>query len=147
MDNNNQSSEIIANNETQNAMPSASFAIAQNTTPETVLQSQPVSVINPENDSSFALKKLVIFCVAGVLALSVFFIFAKGTDVCLAINCNDYSDSVATSSASSTSIGTDFIAYAGGATSLLVLTALVGVPLLPAMAISTGIWFLVQMIQ
>ena len=137
---NNQSTEITSNNETQNE-------IAQNETPETVLQTQPISVISPENNNSFALKKIAIFCATGVLALSVFFIFAKGTDVCLAINCNEYSDSVATSSPSSESIGTDFVAYAGGAASLLVLTAVVGVPLLPAVAISTGIWFLVRMIH
>ena len=137
---NNQSTEITSNNETQNE-------IAQNETPETVLQTQPISVISPENNNSFALKKIAIFCATGVLALSVFFIFAKGTDVCLAINCNEYSDSVATNSASTESIGTDFVAYAGGAASLLVLTAVVGVPLLPAVAISTGIWFLVRMIH
>ena len=137
---NNQSTEITSNNETQNE-------IAQNETPETVLQTQPISVISPENNNSFALKKIAIFCATGVLALSVFFIFAKGTDVCLAINCNEYSDSVATSSPSAESIGTDFVAYAGGAASLLVLTAVVGVPLLPAVAISTGIWFLVRMIH
>lgn len=135
---NNQSAEIISNNEIQNE-------IAQNEPPEAVLQTQSVSVVSPENEKSFALKKIAIFCAAGVLALSVFFIFAKGTDVCLAINCNEYSDSVATGSSSS--IGTDFVAYAGGAASLLVLTAVVGVPLLPAVAISTGIWFLVQMIH
>ena len=137
---NNRSSEITSNNETHNE-------IAQNETPETVLQTQPVSVINSESNNSFALKKIAIVCAAGVLALSVFFIFAKGTDVCLAVNCNDYSDSVATSSSSAESIGTDFVAYAGGAASLLVLTAVVGVPLLPAVAISTGIWFLVRMIH
>jgi hypothetical protein len=138
--NNDQSSNIVSNNETNNE-------IAQNEIPETVLQTQPVLVINPENNNSFILKKLVIFCAAGVLALSIFFIFAKGTDVCLAINCNEYSDSVATGSVSSTSIGTDFVAYASGAASLLVLTTLVGVPLLPAVAISTGIWFVIQMIH
>ena len=137
---NNQSSEIISNNEIQNE-------ITPNESLKTVLETQPVSVINPESNSSFALKKIAIFCAAGVLALSVFFIFAKGTDVCLAINCNEYSDSVATNSASTESIGTDFVAYASGAASLLVLTAVVGVPLLPAVAISTGIWFLVQMIH
>ena len=137
---NDRSSEITSNNETHNE-------IAQNETPETVLQTQPVSVINSESNNSFALKKIAIVCAAGVLALSVFFIFAKGTDVCLAVNCNDYSDSVATSSSSAESIGTDFVAYAGGAASLLVLTAVVGVPLLPAVAISTGIWFLVRMIH
>lgn len=134
--NNDRSSEIISNNERN--------AIAQNETPETVLQTQPVSAINSD-DNSFTLKKIAIFCAAGVLALSVFFIFAKGTDVCLAINCNDYKDSIA--SGSSTPIGTDFVAYAGGAATLLVLTTLVGVPLLPAVAISTGIWFAIQMIH
>ncbi|MGL5939745.1 MAG: hypothetical protein ACRC2S_05070 [Waterburya sp.] len=141
MDNNHdQSSDIVFNNETNNE-------IAQNEILETVLQTQPVSVINPENDNSVVLKKIAIFCAAGVLALSVFFIFAKGTDVCLAINCNDYSDSVATGADSSTSIGTDFVAYAGGAATLLVLTALASVPLLPAVAISTGVWFVIQMIH
>ena len=134
---NNRSSEIISNNETQKA-------IAQNQIPETILQTQPMSDL--ENNNTFALKKIAVFCLAGVLALSVFFIFAKGTDVCLAINCNHYSDSVA-SSPSSESIGTNFVAYAGGAATLVVLTAVVGVPLLPAVAISTGIWFLVQMIH
>ena len=137
--NNDRYSEIISNNDRNE--------ITQNESPETVLQTQPVSAINSESDNSFALKKIAILCAAGVLALSIFFIFAKGTDVCLAINCNDYSDSVATSSPSSESIGTDFVAYAGGAASLLVLTAVVGVPLLPAVAISTGIWFLVRMIH
>lgn len=137
---NNQSSEIISNNQTQNK-------ITQNETPETVLETRPVSVINPESNNSFALKKLAILCAAGVLAISVFFIFAKGTNVCLAINCNDYSDSVATGSGSSTSIGNDFVAYAFGAASLLVLTTLVGFPLLPAVAISTGVWFFIQMIH
>ena len=136
--NNNRSAEIISNNETQNE-------IVQNETPETILQTQ-LSVINPDRDS-FALKKLAILCAAVVLAISVFFIFAKGTDVCLAINCNEYSDSVATSSPPSESIGTDFVAYAGGAASLLVLTTLASVPLLPAVAISTAIWFLVRMIH
>jgi hypothetical protein len=137
---NKQSSEIISNKKIQNE-------IAQNESSATVLQTQPVSIIDPESNNSFALKKLVIFCAAGVLALSVFFIFAKGTDVCLAINCNDYSDSVATGSSSSTSIGTDFVAYAIGSATLIVLTALVGVPLISAVAISTGVWFVVQMIH
>jgi hypothetical protein len=145
---NNQSSEIISNNEIQNAIAKRTRrVIAQNATPETILETQPVSVINLENNNSFVLKKLVIFCAAGVLALSIFFIFAKGTDVCLAISCNEYSDSVATGSVSSTSIGTDFVAYASGAASLLVLTTLVGVPLLTAVAISTGIWFVIQIIH
>ncbi|MEL6439808.1 MAG: hypothetical protein AAFQ80_11210 [Cyanobacteria bacterium J06621_8] len=129
---NQQSSEIITDNQAQDA-------IAHEETPEIIVESQPVLITSP--DDSFTLKKIAIFCAAGVLALSVFFIFAKGTDVCLAINCNSYSDSV-----SSSAMGTDFVAYAGGAASLLVLTA-TGMSILPAVAISTGIWFAIQMIR
>ena len=107
------------------------------------LKTQAVSVINSENTNSFNVQKWGLICLTVLLGLTVFLLFARETDVCLLSTCNDYSDSVATS----TSMGNDFIAYAGGAATLLVLTALVGVPLLPAVAISTGVWFLVQMIQ
>lgn len=137
---NDQSSEIVSNNETEHK-------ITENETPEHILQTQPVSAIHSESNNSFEPKKWIIVCAAGVLALAVLLIFVKGTHVCLAINCNEYSDSVATSSASSTSIGTDIVAYAGSAASLVILTTLVGVPLLPAVAVSTGIWFLIQMLH
>ena len=143
---NNQSSEITTNNETQNAIAKrGACAIAENESPETVLQTQPVSVIN--SDNNFALKKIAIFCTAGVLALSAFFIFSKETNICAGLICNHYSDPSATHLPPIESIGSDFVAYGVGATSLLVLTTLVGVPLLPAVAVSTGIWFLVQMIH
>ena len=133
---NNQSSEIIANNETQNA-------IAQNESPETVLQTQPVSVINSESNNSFELKKWIIICIAGVAAITCFFLFAKETDVCFLSTCNDYSDSMATGS---TSVGNEFLVYAGSAATLVGLT-LIGVPLLPAIAVSTGVWFFVHLIH
>ncbi len=140
MDNNhNQSSQIISNsnNEAQNQIASSDRS-------ETILETQPVSVINTESNQTFEFKKWMIICSAGILAIAVFFLFAKETDVCFLSTCNDYSDSLATDS---TSIGNDFLAYAGGAASLIVLTTLVGVPLLPAVAISTGVWFVVQMIH
>ncbi|VEP16633.1 conserved hypothetical protein [Hyella patelloides LEGE 07179] len=107
------------------------------------LKTQAVSVINSENTNSSNVQKWGLICLSVLLGLTVFLLFARETDVCLLSTCNDYSDSVATS----TLMGNDFIAYAGGAATLLVLTALIGVPLLPAVAISTGVWFLVQMIQ
>ena len=112
--------------------------------PETILETQSASAINSENNNSFELKKWMIFCTAGVLAIAAFFLFAKETDVCFLSTCNDYSDSIGTDSIS---MENNFLAYASGTASLIVLTTLVGVPLLPAVAISTGVWFLVQMIQ
>ena len=136
---NNQPSQIVSDsaNEAQNAISSSDR-------PETVPETQPVSVINPESNNFLVRKKWIIVCTAGVLALAVFFLFAKETDVCILNACNDYSDSLATDSSS---IGNDFLAYAGGAATLVVLTTLVGVPLLPAVAVATGVWFLVQMIH
>ena len=64
------------------------------------------------------------------LTVIAFFLLAKETDVCLFSTCNDYQDSVGMGESSS--IGNDFIAYAGGAATLTILTTLVGVPLLPA---------------
>lgn len=136
---NNQPSEIVSIDGNKKTI--------KNETPENVLQTQPVSVINSESNNSFKLKKWAIICSAVVLALALFLILSKETDICLAITCNNYSDSVTTDSALSSSIGTDVVAYAGGAASLLILTSLVGVPLLPAVAVSTGIWFLIKMIH
>ena len=133
---NNQSSPIISNNKTQNEVASSDCS-------ETILETQPVSVINPENNNSFELKKWIVVCTAGVAAITFFFLFAKETDVCFLSTCNDYSDSVATGSIS---LGNEFLVYAGSAATLVGLT-LIGVPLLPAIAMSTGVWFLVHLIH
>lgn len=146
---NNQSSEIVSNSNNE-----AENEIASNTpqseslqdTSEQILETQPVSVINAENNNSLELKKWLITSGVVILTLAVCILLSKENDVCFLSTCNEYSDSTATD-LTSTSVGDDFIAYAGGAATLLVLTTLVGVPLLPAVAISTGIWFLVHLIH
>jgi hypothetical protein len=141
---NNQSSQIISNSEAQNEIASSE---AQNGSlrnhSETILRTQQVSVINPENNNSLVLKKWIIACSAGVLAITFFFLFAKETDVCFLSTCNHYSDSIATGS---TSVGNEFLVYAGSAATLVTLTT-IGVPLIPAFAVSTGIWFFVHLIH
>jgi hypothetical protein len=139
---NNQSSQIISNSEAQNEIASseARNGSVRNHS-ETILETQQVSVINSENNNSLVLKKWIIACSAGVLAITFFFLFAKQTSVCLAITCNDYNDSLATGS---TSVGNEFLVYAGSAATLVTLT-IIGVPLIPAIAVSTGIWFFVHL--
>ena len=136
--NKDKSSQIVAdpNSETENEMTSSDR-------PETILETQPVSVSNPESNNSFELKKWIIAGGVVIVTIAVCIIFAKETEVCFFSTCNDYSDPLTTNSLT---IGNDFLAYAGGAATLVVLTTLVGIPLLPAVALSTGVWFLVQMI-
>lgn len=69
-----------------------------------------------------------------LLGLAVtFFTFTKGSQICLWSECSSLPP-----------VTGDFWAFAGGAATLVVLTTLVGMPLLPAVAISTGIWLLMQ---
>ena len=140
--NNDRSSEIIANSnsETQND-------IAQSDRNEPVIETQRVSLMNAESNDSFDFKKWLIAGGVVALTLAICILLSKENDFCLFSTCNSFSDSTATElSAPTTSIEDDFIAYAGGAATLLVLT-LVGIPLLPAVAISTGIWLVMQMIN
>ena len=140
MENNDRSSEIISNNETQNE-------IAQNEIPETVLQTQSVSVINPESESSFNLKKLIIVCTAVVSGLAIFFLFAKETDVCFFSTCNNYSDSIATASDATASVGDEFLIMAGSIGLAAVLAGTSMIPLIPAAAVGLGVWFLVHLVR
>ncbi len=74
--------------------------------------------------------------VGGLIFLGLaatFFILTKGTQICLWSECSTLPP-----------VTGDFWAFAGGAATLMVLTTLIGMPLLPAVAISTGIWLLMQ---
>ena len=133
--NNNQPSEIISNNETQES-------IARNESPQTVLQTQPVSVINSESNNSLELKKWAIVGSFIVLAIAVCVLLSKETDTCLFSTCSEYSYS----SGDSASVGNEFLIYAGSAATLVGLT-LIGVPLLPAIAASAGVWFFVHLVH
>jgi hypothetical protein len=76
--------------------------------------------------------------VGGLIFLGIiatFFMFIKGTEICL------WSDCSIVNTVSNTG---EFWSYAGGAATLMVLTTLVGMELLPAAAISIGVWLLMQ---
>ncbi len=132
--NNPKSSEIITNSDNK---------IISKKSTETEVETQRVSVIDSQKNS--IIKKWLIVSMAIVLTITAFFLFGKETDMCFFSTCNEYTDSVGVED--TTSIGSDFVAYAGGAATLVVLTTLVGVPLIPAIIASAGVWFLIQLIQ
>ena len=138
--NNDRASEIISNDDTENA-------IAQNEPPETVLPTQPISDINPESDNSFYLKKMAIACTTIVFGLAVFFLFAKETDVCFLSTCSNYSDSVTTGSDLTASVGNEFLITAGSVGLAAVLAGTSMIPVIPAAVVGAAIWFLVHLVR
>ncbi|WP_373547915.1 hypothetical protein [Chamaesiphon sp.] len=79
--------------------------------------------------------------VAGLIFIGLaatFFVFTKGTEICFWSDCSN------TNTGHTGGQMGEFWAFAGGAGTLMVLTTLVGMPLLPAVAVSTGVWLLMQ---
>jgi hypothetical protein len=83
--------------------------------------------------SDISFSKLFIGGLIFLGLAATFFIFTKGTQICLWSECSSLPP-----------VTGDFWAFAGGAATLMVLTTLVGMPLLPAVAVSTGVWLLMQ---
>ena len=82
--------------------------------------------------------------VLGGIALAMFFTFflmTKGSDFCMFSTC--IRDGGTTATVGHT-MATNFWAYAGGAATLIVLTTM-GSPIIPAVAASAFLWFLIQM--
>jgi hypothetical protein len=86
--------------------------------------------------SNISLSNSVIGGIVFLGLAATFFIFTKGTQICLWSDCPTLPPQLPVTG--------DFWAFAGGAATLMVLTALVGMPLLPAAAASIGVWLLMQ---
>jgi hypothetical protein len=88
--------------------------------------------------SNISLSKSFIGGLIFIGVIATFFIFTKGTEICLWSDCSNIS-----TGNTDGQMG-EFWAFAGGAGTLMVLTTLVGMPLLPAVAASIGVWLLMQ---
>jgi hypothetical protein len=67
-----------------------------------------------------------------------FFVLTKGSEFCFFSTCLPPIDPTDT-------LAMNFWAFAGGTTALVVLTTLFGVSLVPAVAASFGVWFLIHL--
>ncbi len=85
--------------------------------------------------SSVPSGKLILGTVLLLGIFATFLTFAKGSTLCLWSDCSPVVPPTT---------GNEFWAFAGGASALIVLTTLMGLPLLPAVGIATGIWFLIS---
>ena len=128
---NNDSSPIATCPETT----SATSSIIKESNPTEKLELFPSFTSVPSTISS---QKSIIGGLILLGIMATFFIFTKGTEVCLWSDCSKVIPPVIVTPVS------EFLAFAGGAGTLMVLTTLVGMPLLPAVALSTGVWLVMQ---
>ncbi|WP_373547952.1 hypothetical protein [Chamaesiphon sp.] len=85
--------------------------------------------------SSISLSKLIV---GGLIFLGLpvtFFVFTKGTQICLFSYCPPIIVDPLTD---------DFLAFAVGSGTLMVFTTFAAIPLLPAIAASIGVWLVMQ---
>ena len=122
----NKSDDIVPHIKTPLSKPSSSTIKKFDTSLGEKLKTVLVSV------SSVPSGKLILGAVLLLGIFATFLTFAKGSTLCLWSDC------------SSPPPGNEFWAFAGGTSALIVLTTLMGIPLLPAVGIATGIWFLIS---
>lgn len=102
------------------------------------IETPAVSLKLPGSGFSLHLNKWVVLGVFAVAMVATFFLLTKGSEFCLFSTCLPPIDSTG-------SLAMNFWAFAGGTAALIVLTTFFGVSLVPAVAASFGVWFLMQM--
>lgn len=111
--------------------------------PSATGQLQPNS--NTQESPSFSLRFLGWqisagrWAVLGIVVIAIgctFFLLTKGSEFCFFSTC--------TPSNTGGSIASNFWEFLGGIATFIILTHVIGVPLVPAVAAALGIWFLMQ---
>ncbi len=126
----NESDDIVPRTETPLSKPPLSKIQKFGTSFGEKLKTVLVSV------SSVPSTKLILGTVLLLSIFATFLTFAKGSTLCLLSDCSP--------TVFPPPPGNEFWAFAGGTLVLIVLTTLMGIPLLPAVGIATGIWFLIS---
>jgi hypothetical protein len=130
-----QSSNLVQSspNNTQ-VVPASDAQIQSHSHP---IETPSVSLKLPGLGFSLHLNKLVVLGIFGVVITGTFLLLTNGSEFCFF--------SICTSPVTDGGISPPFWAFAGGSATLVILTSIFGVPLMPAVAASFGIWFLMQM--
>lgn len=135
--NNSQQSSNLVQSSSNNpqVIPDSDKQIQSHSNP---IETPTVSLKVPGSGFSLHLNKWVVLGIFGVAMVATFFLLTKGSEFCLFSTCLPPIDSTG-------SLAMNFWAFAGGTAALVVLTTVLGIPLVPAVAASFGVWFLMQM--
>ncbi len=135
--NNSQQSDNLVQSSSNNppVVPDSDRHIQSHPNP---IESPAVSLKVPGSGFSLHLNKWVVLGIFTIAMVATFFLLTKGSEFCLFSTCLTPVDSTG-------SLAMNFSAFAGGTVALVVLTTFFGVSLVPAVAVSFGVWFIIQM--
>lgn len=86
--------------------------------------------------SQISVGKWAVLGIVVVATACTFFLLTKGSEFCFFSTCS--------MGDTGGSIANNFWGFLGGTATLIILTTVIGVPLVPAVAAALGIWFLMQ---
>lgn len=120
------------NSESQ-VVPSAPEQIQQNSN-----SPEPPSFSLSFLGSQISFGKWAVLGIVVVATACTFFLLTKGSEFCFFSICNMNMADTGGSTAN------NFLGFLGGTATLIILTTVIGVPLVPAVAAAVGIWLLMQ---
>ncbi|WP_335102318.1 hypothetical protein [Nostoc sp.] len=130
------------NNYSGNSAQESSNSSIDTTSPNNQLGNNagiPLETVQATNNNSklpLDLSKLIIVVIFIIVLATTFFIINRGSDVCIFSFCSE------TEKYSST-VTSDFWAFAGGTATVFVLTTFLGLSIVPAVLISSVVWFII----
>jgi hypothetical protein len=99
----------------------------------------PIEAVQSTNKNlilSIDSKKLLILGLVIIGIVATFFLVTRGNELCIFSFCTDVGRH-------SSTLTSDFWAFAGGTATVIVLTTFLGVSLLPAVGIASAVWFFI----
>ncbi|MEH2105818.1 hypothetical protein [Nostoc sp.] len=99
----------------------------------------PVETVQTTNNNSnlpLYLSKLIVVAIFLIVLATTFFIVNRGSDVCIFSFCSE-------TERHSSTVTSDFWAFAGGTATVFVLTTFLGLSIVPAVLISSVVWFII----
>jgi hypothetical protein len=102
----------------------------------TAIPLEAVHTTNKNSILSVDSKKLIVIGLLIIGIVATFFLVTRGNDLCILSFCNDVGRH-------SSTLTSDFWAFAGGTATVIVLTTFLGISLLPAVGIASAVWFFI----
>ncbi len=130
------------NNDSDNSAQQSSNSFIDTTSSNNQLGNNtgiPVETLQATNNNSslpLYLSKLIVVAIFFIVLATTFFIVNRGSDVCIFSFCSETERHYST-------VTSDFWAFAGGTATVFVLTTFLGLSIVPAVLISSAVWFVI----
>lgn len=102
----------------------------------TAIPIETVQVTNKNLSLPIYLSKLIVVAIFLIVLAATFFIVNRGSDICIFSFCSE-------AERHSSTVTSDFWAFTGGTATVFVLTTFLGLSIVPAVMISSVVWFII----